>query len=157
MIDTLCASAYAFTLIVILSPFLYHAGAMVHLDGSPGFIDNGWGVCTAQYLLGDIFCHQEMSRSFVVNGNQMPFCIRDVGIFAGICIGSTVLSSVRRTLNGHRMVPFGIALIAVMVLEWAYGSACGDTAPLRFVSGILAGIGISVTIVCYIDSMYKNG
>lgn len=152
----MCISAYAFTLIVILSPFLYNAGTMVHLDGSPGIMDNGWSMSTAQYLLGDVFCHQEMSRSFVANGNQMPFCVRDTGIFVGMCVGSTALLFTNGIFGGRRIVFAGIALIAVTVMEWAYGSVYGDTVALRFASGISAGIGASMLIVCYIDSMYEK-
>ena len=156
MVEIVCISAYAFTLIVILSPFLYNAGTMVHLDGSPGIVDNGWSISTAQYLLGDVFCHQEMSRSFVANGNQMPFCVRDTGIFVGMCVGLSALLSAKRTFGERRIVFTGIVLIAVTVIEWAYGYACGDTIALRFASGIPAGIGLSMLIICYIDSMYKK-
>lgn len=156
MVGILCASACAFTFTVILSPFLYHADTIVRLDGSPGIIDNVWSVSTVQYLLGDIFCHQEMSRSFMVNGNQMPFCIRDIGIFIGVCVGSSALLSVKRTFGRRKTVFAGIALIAVTVVEWAYGSVHEDTVALRFASGMLAGVGVSMLIVCYIDSMYEK-
>ena len=38
------------------------------------------------YGLGDLICHQKTSRSFIINGNQMPVCARDVGLYLGILI-----------------------------------------------------------------------
>ena len=39
------------------------------------------------YGFGDINCHQKHERSWEINGNQMPVCTRDVGIFFGFSIG----------------------------------------------------------------------
>jgi uncharacterized membrane protein len=42
------------------------------------------------YGFGDLNCHQKHERSFEINGNQMPVCTRDIGIFAGIVIGGII-------------------------------------------------------------------
>ncbi|MDI6917945.1 MAG: DUF2085 domain-containing protein [Thermoplasmatales archaeon] len=39
------------------------------------------------YYIGDFNCHQMGSRSYFINGNQMPVCSRDVGVFIGMSIG----------------------------------------------------------------------
>jgi len=39
------------------------------------------------YYIGDFNCHQMSSRSYFINGNQMPVCSRDVGIFIGMSVG----------------------------------------------------------------------
>ena len=31
------------------------------------------------YAFGDLNCHTKSERSWVINGNQMPVCVRDVG------------------------------------------------------------------------------
>jgi len=49
------------------------------------------------YAFGDFNCHQKHERSWVINGNQMPVCARDVGIFFGLALGGLVFS--RRGLN----------------------------------------------------------
>lgn len=36
------------------------------------------------YVIGDAICHQKTSRSLIVNGNQMPVCARDTGLYLGI-------------------------------------------------------------------------
>ena len=49
------------------------------------------------YAFGDINCHQKHERSWEINGNQMPICTRDVGIFAGIGVGGLIFR--KRGLN----------------------------------------------------------
>jgi len=49
------------------------------------------------YAFGDLNCHQKHERSWVINGNQMPVCARDVGIFFGLALGGWWFS--RRGLN----------------------------------------------------------
>lgn len=41
----------------------------------------------AAYWFGDFNCHNNNSRSYSLNGNQMPMCSRDLGIFTGASIG----------------------------------------------------------------------
>ena len=38
----------------------------------------------AIYAFGDLNCHQKSERSWEINGNQMPVCTRDLGIFLGV-------------------------------------------------------------------------
>jgi len=49
------------------------------------------------YGFGDLNCHNKAERSWEINGNQMPVCVRDVGIFLGLAIGGFLFS--RRGLN----------------------------------------------------------
>ena len=42
------------------------------------------------YAFGDLNCHQKHERSWEINGNQMPVCTRDVGIFLGLVIGAAL-------------------------------------------------------------------
>ncbi|MEE3269946.1 MAG: DUF2085 domain-containing protein [Candidatus Thermoplasmatota archaeon] len=44
------------------------------------------------YAFGDLNCHQKHERSWEINGNQMPVCTRDVGIFLGIVVGAVIFS-----------------------------------------------------------------
>jgi len=52
------------------------------LDPYTGFI----------YMFGDLNCHNKHERSLEINGNQMPVCTRDIGIFFGLAIGGLVFS-----------------------------------------------------------------
>ncbi|MDP6869219.1 MAG: DUF2085 domain-containing protein [Candidatus Poseidoniaceae archaeon] len=49
------------------------------------------------YAFGDLNCHNKAERSWSINGNQMPMCVRDVGIFFGLALGGYVFS--RRGIN----------------------------------------------------------
>ena len=49
------------------------------------------------YAFGDLNCHQKFERSWAINGNQMPVCARDVGIFFGLALGGWWFS--RKGLN----------------------------------------------------------
>ena len=49
------------------------------------------------YGFGDLNCHNKAERSWEINGNQMPVCVRDVGIFFGLAIGGFIFS--RKGLN----------------------------------------------------------
>ncbi|MCI0497956.1 MAG: DUF2085 domain-containing protein [Thermoplasmata archaeon] len=40
------------------------------------------------YVFGDATCHQKASRSLFINGNQMPVCARDVGVYLGLTAGA---------------------------------------------------------------------
>ena len=44
------------------------------------------------YGFGDLNCHTKAERSWEINGNQMPVCVRDVGIFLGIAVGGFLFS-----------------------------------------------------------------
>jgi uncharacterized membrane protein len=49
------------------------------------------------YGFGDLNCHNKEERSWKINGNQMPVCVRDIGIFLGFALGGFIFS--RRGLN----------------------------------------------------------
>jgi len=44
------------------------------------------------YAFGDLNCHQKHERSWEINGNQLPVCARDVGIFLGLALGGWIFS-----------------------------------------------------------------
>ncbi len=46
----------------------------------------------AIYTFSDLNCHQMHERSYSLNGNQMPVCSRDVGIFSGFTFGFLLMS-----------------------------------------------------------------
>jgi len=44
------------------------------------------------YAFGDLNCHQKSERSWELNGNQLPVCTRDLGIFAGMLFGGLMFT-----------------------------------------------------------------
>ena len=59
-----------------------HGGSFVWTDLNPL-----WAIA---YGFGDLNCHQKHERSWEINGNQMPVCTRDVGIFLGFFLGCLI-------------------------------------------------------------------
>ena len=55
-----------------------HGGSFVWTDLSP--------IWAFVYAFGDLNCHQKYERSWEINGNQMPVCARDIGIFLGFSL-----------------------------------------------------------------------
>jgi len=43
------------------------------------------------YASGDLLCHRKTSRSYVINGDQMPLCSRDTGLYLGVLVSYTIL------------------------------------------------------------------
>lgn len=87
--------------LVVLSPFLVPSNTLNDLSGVVGGHENEnqfrnlGPVPHAVYWLGDAECHQLASRSFFLNGNQMPFCARDLGLFLGLMVGFLAATFVR--------------------------------------------------------------
>ena len=61
--------------LMIIIPYMYSSGYFVDLDGSSGVIDHAelWDeidpISRAIYSISDYLCHQQMSRSFIINGS----------------------------------------------------------------------------------------
>lgn len=122
-----------------------------------------WGFV---YAFGDLNCHQKHERSWEINGNQMPVCTRDIGIFIGLFIGAALFGlrgvnrwTVRDTflsvfpddkietlyLKDRRMVAMllliGIGL-APMGIDGFTQLLTGyeSTNPVRVVTGLFSGL-----------------
>ena len=135
------------TALVALAPLMAPYGSFTHLDGSAGYVDNVWlrdGLAGGLYLLGDFFGHREAPRSYTVNGSQMPVCIRDTGILAGLALGFAACRVLDERLSDRRLAAVGVVLIALMGLEWMAEGMVGDMPALRLLSGIGCGIGSSL-------------
>ena len=87
-----------------LAPALIETGTVVELNGRANMFDYHkendqnftWTdlnfYSAAIYAFGDLNCHNKYERSWSVNGNQMPVCVRDLGIFAGLALGGFIYS-----------------------------------------------------------------
>ncbi len=86
---------------LFLAPATLDEGEVMGLDGGANMIDywDKWAEMgpfhMAMYTFGDFNCHQKEERTIIVNGNQMPVCSRDVGIFLGMGFGSLMLVRAR--------------------------------------------------------------
>ena len=59
-----------------------HGGSFAWIELNPVF--------AFTYGFGDLNSHQKHYRSWEINGNQLPVCARDIGIFLGFAIGCAI-------------------------------------------------------------------
>ena len=129
---------------ILLSPFISPSGSFLFDGGTPGMIDGWWkghGIAGIPYAVGDVFCHQELARSFVLNGSQLPVCMRDTGIVAGAFLGFALCALSGRVSYPPSFALAGAIMMAVMVAEWAFETGGSDIPVLRTASGACAGVG----------------
>ena len=144
-------------LLIVITPLLYPAGTFIKLDGKPMVLDHDWGSYGAGgivYAIGDILCHQEGARTFFLNSNQLPFCIRDVGLLIGFVIGLAVVLRNSLSSRDNRKLLLGLILLVPTAAEYAVEHTFDmDLPELRFILGIVSGFGAAL-IVGY--ALYKN-
>jgi uncharacterized membrane protein len=136
--------------LMVAAPFAFPYGSFTHLDGSPSVLDHDWspyGPMGLVYALGDILCHQEQLRTFMLNGSEMPVCIRDTGLLIGLTAG--LLSGARfdRLLTDRRCLWAGAGLLMLTLAEWCFESATSvDLPEIRFILAILSGLGAAMIV-----------
>jgi uncharacterized membrane protein len=86
---------------MIIAPLILPPNSVNDLTGTVGPVENldqtedMNGYAKFYYQAGDSNCHTIKERSFFINGNQMPFCARDVAIFFGMALGMGIVLFVR--------------------------------------------------------------
>jgi uncharacterized membrane protein len=155
----------SFLILMLILPMLYPFGSFTGLDGKANIIDH-WGdiafadpLTRAIYGLGDLFCHQEQSRSFIINGSQMAFCQRDVSVLTGVVAGLLITDrKIGIIQTGNRLWLFaGIMMIALTFVEWGIGYAFGtDVLATRVATGLLAGAGIALMLQYFVTKQYEK-
>ncbi|MDD1746524.1 MAG: DUF2085 domain-containing protein [Methanomassiliicoccales archaeon] len=137
-------------LLILLAPLTLAHGSVADLSGSVGTIDNADQIsgmnpfAAAIYWLGDANCHQLASRSYYLNGNEMPFCARDLGIFIGMALGMA-LAFVTKVRPPFLLLILGLVPMALdggLQLLTDYES----TNPVRLLTGMLAGVSVAFLI-----------
>ncbi|MDH7508010.1 MAG: DUF2085 domain-containing protein [Methanomassiliicoccales archaeon] len=148
-------------LLILISPFLVQRNTVNDLSGLVGQIDNSEAIEKMNalpriiYTIGDIYCHQKSDRSFFMNGNQMPFCARDVGIFSGLIFGMLiVLLAPKIRISAITFVLMFIPLVidGTLQLFTSYES----TNPVRVFTGILAGIAVAMLLSLLIRELFPD-
>lgn len=147
-------AATVWFLLVLVSPLLVPADTLSDLSGTTGLRDNddqfsGLNpVAKAVYVIGDIECHQLAERSYFINGNQMPFCTRDVGIFAGLAVGFGLATFVFVKINPLLLllglVPMGLDGGAQLLTAYESNN------PLRLTTGLIAGASLALILAAFV-------
>jgi len=138
-------------LMSLIVPYLADPGTVTMNGGNAAFIDNAgiWNGMDAIsgliYSIGDAACHQIPERSLFLNGNQMPICMRDVCILAGMSAGLVFCAAGERASSSKKMIFVAAALLLSLVADWIIQYATGsDSAVMRAVTGIAGGFGLAV-------------
>ena len=150
---------------MLIIPMLYPYGSFIGLDGRASIIEHWNDLAFADplsrviYGIGDLFCHQEQSRSFIINGSQMAFCQRDVSILTGLAAGLLVTDRrIGLIQTGNRIwLIIGIVMIVSTFIEWGIGHVFGmDVLATRVATGLMAGAGIALILQYYVTKQYEK-
>jgi uncharacterized membrane protein len=147
-------------LLQFLAPFALPHGSTHDLSGYVGVADNEklidelpspWN---AIYGGGDRLCHQKEERSFIFNGNQMPFCSRCTAIWLGLAIGLGIMVFYTIQLDYKfllliiiGLVPLGIDGVGQLFKFWE------STNIIRVITGVLVGIICGLAIGIIVDEI----
>jgi len=154
-----------FLILMIVLPLLYPYGSFTGLDGSAGVIDNWEKLAFADpltrgiYFLGDFFCHQETSRSFIINGSQMAFCQRDTCILAGAVIGLFLTDKKISLIPAANKLfaILGVFMIISTFAEWGVEFIFDvDIPAARMITGTMAGIGVALVLQYVFSKEYEK-
>jgi uncharacterized membrane protein len=147
-------------LLQFLAPFAIPHNSIDDLSGITGVSDNEkiideipapWG---SIYGCGDRLCHQKAERSFFINENQMPFCVRCTAIWLGLAIGLGFLVFYKIELDEKFLYLLAIGLIPIGVdgIGQLLGFWESDNS-VRIITGLLVGFVCGVAIGVIIDEI----
>jgi len=99
---------------LFLAPLALQRNTIQDLNGSSTFVNHQtlWDELPSYpgiiYLVGDVLCHQKSHRSFLINDNQMPVCVRCFSVYLGffIAIVFTLLISNDQRPNDYILFLF---------------------------------------------------
>ena len=109
-----------------------HGGSFVWSELNP--------IWAFTYGFGDLNCHQKHHRSWEINGNQLAFCVRDVGIFAGAAIGAAIFG--RFGLNRWTLRDTFLSIFPDEWLEAVYQKNLRGVTSLSFAAVLIIPMGI---------------
>ena len=148
-------SIWAF--LVVIAPIMIPSESITDLSGLTFISDNEkdikelafpWNVV---YTAGDRLCHQHASRSFFINGNQMPFCSRCTAIWIGIPLGLLLILFINIPLDFKIVVLFLLGLVPIGIdgvgqLFQLWESTNLIRVATGLLTGIICGIGLGIII-----------
>lgn len=147
-------------LLIISSPFMVPSGTLTDLSGSVNIKDNVDqfrdldALPKAVYSIGDVECHQIKERSYFLNGNEMPFCARDLGLFAGLAGAFGLVAFYRLKLNPLLLmlglIPLGLDGGIQLITDYESNN------PLRLATGIVAGAALALILAQFVFLMQED-
>ncbi len=137
----------------VYAPFMIEDGAVDGLEGGhpvePDYFDL-WGdlnpAAGSIYGLGDILCHQDSSRSFHLNGSQLPICVRDLSALAGLVGGLIVCALYGGHLRRYAYIMLAVSF-SVMIADVIIQNALDlNVFATRILTGAFCGISVSAAM-----------
>lgn len=115
----------------------------------PGFV----------YAIGDILCHQETARSFVINGNQLPICVRDFSALLGLTFGLAISTAERlRVRKPKYCVIFLFVSFGLMIADVAIQNVFSlNVFPTRIITGLMCGASVALAIDLWLRNLQNIG
>lgn len=139
--------------LTVTAPLMVPSDTLLDLTGTVGMRENIAQfeplsiVPRTIYIIGDLECHQIADRSYFLNGNQMPFCSRDLGLFLGLAFGFGIATFFFIQLNPMwllvGLIPMGLDGGLQLVTEYE------STNPLRLITGIVAGTALALLLASF--------
>ncbi len=140
----------------IVSPIVMSHGKVFGLSGTPLIMDFGhlWSdldpFSALAYGIGDVLCHQQCDRSIVINGSQMPVCVRDLFIVSGFLLGMVVSLVHRMELRIGRVALIVAIATALILMDHTVQMVFGLNVPsTRAVTGAVFGMAVSLAVECW--------
>jgi uncharacterized membrane protein len=140
--------------LTVTAPLLVPSDTLLDLTGTVGMRENIAQfeslsiVPRTIYIIGDLECHQIADRSYFLNGNQMPFCSRDLGLFIGLMVGFGIATFISIQINPLLLIlgllPLGLDGGIQLVTEYE------STNALRVATGIIAGAALALLLAVFI-------
>jgi uncharacterized membrane protein len=133
---------------ILIAPWTIPEGSARGLDGLVGRIDNAseWEgmnpFAHVIYSIGDMYCHQMEARSFLMNGNQLPVCARDLGIVLGMALGMAAFVRLRMTMSPLHLILGLLPMALDGGLQLVTGYESINT--IRLITGGAAGLVVAM-------------
>ncbi len=154
-------SSMAVLALILCAPWILPYGYVNGLSGHPGVIDFQyvWNemdpLSAVAYWIGDILCHQQAERSPVMNGSQMPVCVRDLFIIIGFVIGCVSFLIRRYELKVRGTAIFFVIALTILLTDHTFQSMTGIDLPIsRAITGMLMGIASAFLLELCIQIQY---
>jgi uncharacterized membrane protein len=150
----LFAASTLWVALSVTAPLMVPSDTLLDLTGTVGMRENDAQfeslsvVPRTIYIIGDLECHQIAERSFFLNGNQMPFCARDLGLFVGLMVGFGIATFISLQVNPVLLIlgllPLGLDGGIQLVTEYE------STNALRVATGLLAGVALALLLAVFV-------
>lgn len=130
--------------LAVASPLLRAAG----MDGLGQLIFRAYRVT----------CHQLPERSFYIDGHQVAFCQRDVGVQLGLFLGGVAYAASSGRVRLRNLAVYALIFVMPVALD-GFTQLVGlrsSVWPLRLGTGLLFGIGTTLVAYPHFDKAMQD-